>query len=79
VQQGVWRYWGRTLELRLLFAIQLQFWLAVNNLALVHNFNFQNNIVLRLSAEVFQIFQQRQALFDVSCHRGYLKNTLFAQ
>jgi hypothetical protein len=43
-------------------ACQLQFRLDVNNLALVHNFNFLKNIGLRLWADFFQISQQRQAL-----------------
>ena len=38
---------------------QLQFRLDVNNLALVVIFNFQKNFELQLSAEVFQISQQR--------------------
>jgi hypothetical protein len=44
---------------------QLQFRLDVSNLALVIIFNFQNNIGLQLSADVFQISQQRQALLVV--------------
>ena len=41
---------------------QFQFQLDVNNLALALTFNFLNNIGLQLSADGFQISQQRQAL-----------------
>ena len=39
-QHGVWRYWGLTLVTSAAVRYQLQFRLDVNNLALVHNFNF---------------------------------------
>ena len=42
-----------------------KFRLNVNNLALVLNFNFQKNIGLQLSADVFQISQLRQAVYVV--------------
>jgi hypothetical protein len=47
-QQGVWRYWGRTLLASAMYCYQLQFHLDVNNLALVVNLNFLNNIGLQL-------------------------------
>ena len=65
-QQGVWRYWGATLEQSAAVRYQLRFRQDVINLALVHIFNFKKNIGLQLSADVFQISQQRQALF-VKC------------
>ena len=41
-QQEVWRYWGRTLlpSAVVRYQLQLQFQLDINNLALVHIFNF---------------------------------------